>query len=97
LRNTELYRPFLFHAHGDNGELQPWKYGSNSRNSLGLCNVTFKTDDTCPHGHQYDWRHPRFSREELGWFRDIGKSLMINLFTSYLDLGDDYQIVEDTQ
>ncbi|EAT84289.1 hypothetical protein HBH56_042280 [Parastagonospora nodorum] len=95
LRTTKIYKPFLSYAKGDNGEVEPWRYGSNNLNSLGLCFTTFATKASCPHGGQCDWRHRALSEEELQWLRDIGKGLYSKHLVGYQTFGVD--VVEDTQ
>jgi len=66
-------------GHGNDGKVNPSKYGSIKELDLGLCYETFFSDKDCRHGGRCRWRHAFFRPEERSWISSLGAKGVVDL------------------
>ena len=97
VKDLTYWRPKCSDVTADAKEYDPSNYSSTSSFSLGLCEVTFGTFYTCPHGAECPWRHSKLTYPETDWLRDIGANLKLASLKSCQLSGDGVpRVVERT-
>jgi len=76
-------------------QIEPAEYYSSSAFSLGLCKVTFDTDETCPFGAGCPWRHTKLTSNEMAWLGELGARSMGTRFNRLRKEGDGTPCVVD--
>ncbi|KAI4945162.1 hypothetical protein J4E91_008139 [Alternaria rosae] len=97
VKNLTYWKPQYTDATADAKQYDPSLHSSTSSFSLGLCEITFGTYDTCPYGAECPWRHAKLTYPETDWLRDIGAKTRLARLKSHQMSGDGVpRVVERT-
>lgn len=76
VKNLEVWKPVDFSLSDLAVQIELATYYSSSSFSLGLCEVTFGSYETCPLGAGCPWRHAKFTSNELALLGELGAARM---------------------